>query len=107
MKKYYRNDRRLSVKLASLLREIYLEFGLLPRIVAPLIGRYFHYNIIFNDRIFEYRVTFGHLINKLSHHTLVVTAMFRLRTDYVKLLKPHIYSVVLHNLQYPRICQIG
>jgi hypothetical protein len=42
MKKYYRNDRRLSVKLASLLREIYLEFGLLPRIVAPLIGRYFH-----------------------------------------------------------------
>ena len=42
MKKHYRNDRRLSDKLASLLREIYLEFGLLPRIIAPLIGRYFH-----------------------------------------------------------------
>ncbi len=42
MNKYYRNDRRLSDKLASLLRDIYLEFGLLPRIIAPLIGRYFH-----------------------------------------------------------------
>ncbi len=42
MKKHYRNDRRLSDKLASLLRDIYLEFGWLPRIIAPLIGRYLH-----------------------------------------------------------------
>ena len=45
MKKYYRNNRRLSGKLTSLLREIYREFGWLPRIVAPLIGRYLHISI--------------------------------------------------------------
>jgi hypothetical protein len=42
MKRHYRNNRRLSDKLASLLRDIYLEFGWLPRTIAPLIGRYFY-----------------------------------------------------------------
>jgi radical SAM superfamily enzyme YgiQ (UPF0313 family) len=42
MKKHYRNNRRVSDKLASLLGEIYLEFGWLPRMVAPLIGRYLY-----------------------------------------------------------------
>jgi radical SAM superfamily enzyme YgiQ (UPF0313 family) len=45
MKKHYRNNPRLSAKLTSLLREIYLEFGWLPRIVAPLIGRYLYTSI--------------------------------------------------------------
>ena len=42
MKRHFRNNKRLSDKLASLLGDIYLEFGWLPRISAPLIGRYLY-----------------------------------------------------------------
>lgn len=42
MKRHYRENQPMAIKMASLLREIYREFGWLPRISAPLIGRYLH-----------------------------------------------------------------
>jgi hypothetical protein len=45
MKKHYRNQERLSEKLSTLLQDIYREFGWLPRIAAPLIGRYLHFTM--------------------------------------------------------------
>jgi hypothetical protein len=46
MKKYYRTHRQLSEKMTSLLRDIYREFGWLPRISAPLIGRFLHFTMM-------------------------------------------------------------
>lgn len=40
MKKHYRKHRRLAAKMASLLQDIYAEFGWQPRMTAPLIGRF-------------------------------------------------------------------
>jgi len=45
MKKHYRKHRRLSKKMTSLLRDIYREFGLLPRIAAPFIGRFLQFTM--------------------------------------------------------------
>lgn len=45
MKKHYRDNPRISEKLTSLLHEIYLEFGWMPRAVAPLVGRYLHFSM--------------------------------------------------------------
>ncbi len=42
MQRYYRKTPQKAEKMAALLREIYREFGWLPRICAPLIGRYLH-----------------------------------------------------------------
>ncbi len=42
MQKHYRNTPPMAQKMASLLRNIYGEFGWLPRISAPLIGRYLY-----------------------------------------------------------------
>ena len=42
MQKHYRNTPPMAQKMASLLRKIYGEFGWLPRISAPLIGRYLY-----------------------------------------------------------------
>lgn len=42
MKRHYRENPRISEKMTSLLREIYKELGWLPRISAPLFGRYFY-----------------------------------------------------------------
>ena len=42
MKRYYRKTPPMAEKMASLLRQIYREFGWLPRISAPLIGRYLY-----------------------------------------------------------------
>ena len=40
MKKWYRHDPHLHEKAESLLMDIYAEFGWMPRLVAPLLGRY-------------------------------------------------------------------
>jgi radical SAM superfamily enzyme YgiQ (UPF0313 family) len=45
MKKHYQGNPRISEKMTSLLREIYHELGWLPRITAPLFGRYFHHTL--------------------------------------------------------------
>jgi radical SAM superfamily enzyme YgiQ (UPF0313 family) len=45
MKKYYQGNPRISEKMTSLLREIYKELGWMPRITAPLFGRYFHHTL--------------------------------------------------------------
>ena len=45
MKKHYRKNGQLSEKMTSLLRDIYREFGWLPRISAPLIGRILHFTM--------------------------------------------------------------
>jgi hypothetical protein len=45
MKKYYRKNRRVSEKMASLLHDIYREFGWVPRMAAPLIGRFLHFTM--------------------------------------------------------------
>ena len=42
MKRHYRKTPPMAEKMASLLRQIYREFGWLPRISAPLIGRYLY-----------------------------------------------------------------
>jgi radical SAM superfamily enzyme YgiQ (UPF0313 family) len=42
MQRYYRKTPAMAQKMASLLKAIYGEFGWLPRISAPLIGRYLH-----------------------------------------------------------------
>lgn len=42
MKKHYRKQRQLFEKMTGLLSDIYREFGWLPRITAPLIGRFLH-----------------------------------------------------------------
>jgi len=42
MKRHYRKTPPMAEKMASLLRRIYREFGWLPRISAPLIGRYLY-----------------------------------------------------------------
>ena len=38
-------------------------------------------------------------LNELSHRILIVTAIFRLRTDYVNYLNSQIYLAMLQNLQ--------
>ena len=40
MKKYYRKNPQIREKAATLLADIYAEFGLKTRLIAPLIGRY-------------------------------------------------------------------
>ena len=45
MKKFYRGNRPMTQKMTSLLKDIYKEFGWLPRITAPLIGKYLHHTI--------------------------------------------------------------
>jgi radical SAM superfamily enzyme YgiQ (UPF0313 family) len=45
MKKYYRSNRPMAKRMALLLKDIYHEFGWLPRITAPFIGRYLHYTL--------------------------------------------------------------
>ncbi len=40
MKKWYRHDPHLHEKAESLLMDIYAEFGWMPRLIAPLLGRY-------------------------------------------------------------------
>jgi hypothetical protein len=40
MRKWYRNNERLTGKMGALLKDIYAAFGWKTRIVAPLIGRY-------------------------------------------------------------------
>lgn len=42
MKRHYRETLPMAEKMASLLREIYREFGWMPRISAPLIGRFLY-----------------------------------------------------------------
>jgi radical SAM superfamily enzyme YgiQ (UPF0313 family) len=42
MKRYYRKTPPMAEKMAALLGQIYREFGWLPRICAPLIGRYLY-----------------------------------------------------------------
>ncbi|MCB2148624.1 MAG: cobalamin-dependent protein [Deltaproteobacteria bacterium] len=42
MKRYYRKTPPMGDKMAALLRQIYREFGWLPRLCAPLIGRYLY-----------------------------------------------------------------
>jgi hypothetical protein len=40
MRKWYQNDKRIAEKANKLLTDIYAEFGLLTRMIAPIIGRY-------------------------------------------------------------------
>ena len=42
MRRWYRDDDRASEKLSSILRELYAEFGLKARMVAPALGRVMH-----------------------------------------------------------------
>jgi len=39
MRKWYRKDPRMRAKVDAVLRDIYEQFGLKPRIIAPLLGR--------------------------------------------------------------------
>ncbi len=50
MKKHYRKNRRLFEKLDCLLRDIYREFGWLPRMTAPLIGRFLYLSLKREER---------------------------------------------------------
>ena len=43
MKKWYRDDTVLCQKLDELLHDIYATFGLQPRIIAPVAGRYIYW----------------------------------------------------------------
>ena len=45
MKQHYRGNPRIAEKMSTLLQEIYHELGWLPRICAPLIGRYFYHTL--------------------------------------------------------------
>jgi radical SAM superfamily enzyme YgiQ (UPF0313 family) len=45
MKKHYQNNQRLFEKLTALLHDIYREFGWLPRLTAPLIGRFLYFTL--------------------------------------------------------------
>jgi len=50
MQKYYLKTPRISKKLARLLHTIYAEFGLLTRLIAPLIGCYLYLTLRFEER---------------------------------------------------------
>lgn len=40
IREWYRNDREIAARADRLLKDIFREFGWMPRLVAPLIGRY-------------------------------------------------------------------
>lgn len=50
MKKYYRHTPKTAGKMSMLLKEIYREFGWMPRICAPLIGRFLHATLLREEK---------------------------------------------------------
>lgn len=47
---WYRNNPALSAKISRILNDIYREFGLKSRLVAPLVGRYLRFTMAREDR---------------------------------------------------------
>jgi hypothetical protein len=45
MKKWYRNNDRLAGKMDALLQDIYATFGLVTRVITPLIGRFAYWSL--------------------------------------------------------------
>jgi hypothetical protein len=47
---WYRKDALQSAKISSILKDIYAEFGLKSRLVAPLVGRYVRWMMAREER---------------------------------------------------------
>jgi len=45
IRKWYRNDRRIADRADRLLKDIYAAFGLMPRLLAPVLGRYVYFTM--------------------------------------------------------------
>jgi len=45
IRKWYRRDRRVADRADRLLKDIYAAFGLLPRMLAPVLGRYVYFTM--------------------------------------------------------------
>ncbi len=43
IRKWYRNDRRIADRADRLLKDIYAAFGLMPRVLTPVVGRYAYF----------------------------------------------------------------
>jgi radical SAM superfamily enzyme YgiQ (UPF0313 family) len=43
IRKWYRNDRRMADRADRLLKDLYAAFGLMPRVLAPIAGRYAYF----------------------------------------------------------------
>jgi len=45
MKKWYKNDKLMEAKLNEILNDLYKEFGLITRLIAPVVGIFVYYTI--------------------------------------------------------------